>query len=410
MNFRKFNIKTFVILSLFTALLLPVPVFANSSCSGVETSIIECEGGGDAGIWHILLLAIDIMSIGIGILGLIGILIFGIQYLTGGGDVNKTTKAKHRLYEIVIGLVAWVVLYSFCEWLMPGGKFGFNSDITEIKLSFSQSTLETGKTIQTTVDFTPSDTKDKTYSLSTDNSDIASVVGKNITCRKEGTTTITATSVNGKKSSADITCTKPPETANNGGNGGNGGNGNTATPSSDYFECDNCPYPTGLASSTSFYSALGTENGSITYEAARQLATSKGISDENFYNIVAWTRTENHENTGNGYYFAYLCASTMVNKAIKGENLTTQMRNWANASPSKVWFYAYSQFLGSNDSSHCQKDNIYGTGQTVCGYYPSNLKIAYMALKYTYPNVTFCNGVDIPSNILVYQNGTYIGW
>ena len=80
------------------------------------------------------------MTIGIGILGLIGILIVGTQYLTAGGNEEKTKKAKRRMFEIVIGLVAYVVLYSFLRWLLPN----FNGT----NLPSSSSTQNTQEQVQ----------------------------------------------------------------------------------------------------------------------------------------------------------------------------------------------------------------------------------------------------------------------
>lgn len=411
---KKQFILTLVLTTAITTLIMAQPTFA-ATCSGVETSLIECEGGGDAGIWHVLLIIVDILSIGIGITALIGILIFGIQYLTGGGDVAKTTKAKRRMFEIVIGLVGWVLIFSICEWLMPGGRFNFTSDITEISLNLGKDSLEVGKSTKTTVNFTPENTQDKTYSLSTENSDIASVIGNTVKCRGEGTATITATSVNNKTATATITCTKPVEPEPNNNKPG-------ANPQDTWFNCDNCPTDGSLisqAQSASFNTAFEKEQGSITYAAAEQLATAKGISRDNFHAIVAWARTENYENDGAGNYFAYLCTSTMVNKALSNENLLDQFRNWSQyinpeTGVHDTWYYAYADFIGSNDNNHWQDDEIYGTGQSVPGYYQSNLKIAYMALKYTYPNVNSCYGGK-PANIVAHQKNSngqniYVGW
>ena len=74
----------------------------------------------DNGIQCLLGQAVDILSIGIGILGVIGILIVGIQYLTAGGNEEKTRKAKRRMFEIVIGLVAYAVIYALLKFLLPG--------------------------------------------------------------------------------------------------------------------------------------------------------------------------------------------------------------------------------------------------------------------------------------------------
>ena len=78
----------------------------------------EAENGDD--VQNILYLVRDIMSVGVGILGVIGITIVGIQYLTAGGNEDQTRKAKRRLLEIVIGLVAYVIIIALLTWLLPG--------------------------------------------------------------------------------------------------------------------------------------------------------------------------------------------------------------------------------------------------------------------------------------------------
>ena len=69
------------------------------------------------GIKCILELVVDILSIGVGVLGVIGISIVGIQYLTAGGSEEKTRKAKRRMLEIIIGLATYAVLYSLIKFL-----------------------------------------------------------------------------------------------------------------------------------------------------------------------------------------------------------------------------------------------------------------------------------------------------
>ena len=79
---------------------------------GVETAILQTQTVGG-----VFTLVMDIMSIGVGILGVIGIMVVGIQYLTAGGSEEKTRKAKRRMFEIVIGLVLYAVLYAVLKWL-----------------------------------------------------------------------------------------------------------------------------------------------------------------------------------------------------------------------------------------------------------------------------------------------------
>lgn len=130
----------------FAALVFAVaPVYADTKC--VPTSVLggsackdgtfihegepdsskgeyncSCDSGDGDSVTRILDLVVDIMSIGIGILGVIGISIVGIQYLTAGGNEEKTRKAKRRMFEIVIGLVVYVLIYAILQFLMPAMK------------------------------------------------------------------------------------------------------------------------------------------------------------------------------------------------------------------------------------------------------------------------------------------------
>ena len=124
---RKLTKYVLIIASLFALffVLLPsCPTFAGDSQSIVETTFfgnVQDDGQG-CGVFMVLNLVIDILSIGIGIVGVIGITVMGIQYLTASGNEQQIAKAKRRLFEIVIGLVAYVLLYALVQWLLPGGK------------------------------------------------------------------------------------------------------------------------------------------------------------------------------------------------------------------------------------------------------------------------------------------------
>lgn len=99
---------------------LTSPVMAAEENTSPQVSILtDCSKAKDGTIC-ILNLVVDIMSIGIGILGVIGITVVGIQYLTAGGNEEKTRKAKQRMFEIVVGLVSYVVIFAALKWLMPG--------------------------------------------------------------------------------------------------------------------------------------------------------------------------------------------------------------------------------------------------------------------------------------------------
>ena len=103
-----------------------VPVIASTSvfatsCNGVETSLIECDDDGKAGsgIFQILKKVLDIATILVGIAATIGIGVAGIQYLTAGDNESQVMKAKRRIFNIILGLAAYVLMYFAIAWLLP---------------------------------------------------------------------------------------------------------------------------------------------------------------------------------------------------------------------------------------------------------------------------------------------------
>ncbi|MBR2767096.1 SGNH/GDSL hydrolase family protein [Candidatus Saccharibacteria bacterium] len=94
----------------------------------VETSFfgnMQDDGQG-CGVYTILSLVVDTLSIGVAILALIGIALTGVKYLMAKGDIEQAKNAKHRMYQIIVGLVAYVLLYAGVQWLLPGGHFNSN--------------------------------------------------------------------------------------------------------------------------------------------------------------------------------------------------------------------------------------------------------------------------------------------
>jgi len=79
----------------------------------------KAETDGKSGAVCVLRIGVDILTVLVGILGVIGIIVFGIQYLTAGGNESQVTKAKQRLLDIVIGLAIYAVIYAMLNWLLP---------------------------------------------------------------------------------------------------------------------------------------------------------------------------------------------------------------------------------------------------------------------------------------------------
>ncbi len=83
----------------------------------VETSILP----NDWEVEDVLKLVLNIVVYGLGAAAVIGVVVAGIMYMTARDNEAQVTKAKTRLFEVVVGLVAWALMYAVLNWLLPGG-------------------------------------------------------------------------------------------------------------------------------------------------------------------------------------------------------------------------------------------------------------------------------------------------
>ena len=73
----------------------------------------------DMDIEKLLKLVANIMLYGLGAAAVIGVIVAGIMYLTAKDNEQQVAKAKKRLLDVVIGLVAWAALWTVLHWLIP---------------------------------------------------------------------------------------------------------------------------------------------------------------------------------------------------------------------------------------------------------------------------------------------------
>lgn len=59
----------------------------------------------------------------VGITAVISIVFAGIQYSSSADDPGTVTKAKQRIFNVVLGLVAYIFLLALLNYLIPGGVF-----------------------------------------------------------------------------------------------------------------------------------------------------------------------------------------------------------------------------------------------------------------------------------------------
>jgi len=114
----------------FIGLVVPQSTVTAATCAGVETSIIGCtQKGGDnasakdSGIWGLLLLALNILTAGVGIAAVGGVVYAAILYTSASDRADQVKQAKDVLQNVAIGIAAYGGMYLLLNFLIPGGIF-----------------------------------------------------------------------------------------------------------------------------------------------------------------------------------------------------------------------------------------------------------------------------------------------
>jgi len=119
-----------------------------ASCAGVSTSVISCEDKSECadgtvintedvcpdgsipsilvaenGIWALINVVLNIMTAGVGILAVGGLVYGGILYSTAEGVPEKSKKAKTIIGNVAVGLIMYMLMYSLLQFFIPGGLF-----------------------------------------------------------------------------------------------------------------------------------------------------------------------------------------------------------------------------------------------------------------------------------------------
>jgi hypothetical protein len=100
-------------------------------CGGAQVSILKCsskEGkdvktAKDSGVWGLMLIALNIMTAGVGILAVGGVVYAAILYASSSDNADQTKKAKQTIKNTAIGIIAYAGMYIALNFLIPGGIF-----------------------------------------------------------------------------------------------------------------------------------------------------------------------------------------------------------------------------------------------------------------------------------------------
>ena len=107
---------------------LPPAGGAGDDCGGVKTAIIKCDAdnSGDVennGIWALLLIVLNILTTGVGVIAVGGIVYGAILYTTAGDKADQVKKSTEIITSVVIGLILFAMMWAGLNFIVPGGVF-----------------------------------------------------------------------------------------------------------------------------------------------------------------------------------------------------------------------------------------------------------------------------------------------
>lgn len=118
--------------------------FGETSCGGVKTNVVNCEAPN--GIYGVLLIVLNVLTVGVLVVAVLGLILSGVQYLTSRDNETQVVAAKKRMGQIVLGIVIYAVAWTVMEWLIPGGIIN-----DAIKVELQESAGENGMVIESEV-------------------------------------------------------------------------------------------------------------------------------------------------------------------------------------------------------------------------------------------------------------------
>ena len=89
----------------------------NAPTAEAKTAILPS----DWKIEDILNMILVVVTTGVGIAAVGSIVFAGILYITARDNAGQVSKAKTMIMNTVIGIIAYILMWAFLEWIIPGG-------------------------------------------------------------------------------------------------------------------------------------------------------------------------------------------------------------------------------------------------------------------------------------------------
>jgi len=100
-----------------------------TTCGGAKVAILSCtQGAGtttkDNGVWALLVLTLQILTAAVGIVAVGGIAYGAALYASSGDKPEQAKQGMQFIRNVVIGLVAYGLMFVVLNFIIPGGIIG----------------------------------------------------------------------------------------------------------------------------------------------------------------------------------------------------------------------------------------------------------------------------------------------
>ena len=89
----------------------------NTPPADAKTAILPS----DWKIEDILNMVLVVVTTGVGIAAVGSIVFAGVLYITARDNAAQVSKAKTMIMNTIIGIIAYILMWAFLEWIIPGG-------------------------------------------------------------------------------------------------------------------------------------------------------------------------------------------------------------------------------------------------------------------------------------------------
>ena len=100
---------------------LECAILPPSICKSAETETTDVK---KTGIYLFLIWVLNIMTAGVGVAAVGALIYAGVLYASAGGGSEQIVKSKKIITDVVIGIVAYALMFLVINWLVPGGVIG----------------------------------------------------------------------------------------------------------------------------------------------------------------------------------------------------------------------------------------------------------------------------------------------